>query len=242
MELLIKLLLAHFLCDFIFQPDRWIDEKNEKRLKSFKLYLHSFIYGLFAWLLVFDIKFWKLAVILIISHLVIDFMKVIFQRETTKRSWFLADQLLHLLVLAIVWFYSARKSVNIWLVWNINNLIILTMLVFITKPASVIIRTVISRWAPSMESDVSVSLEHAGEYIGILERFIAFIFILLNHWEGVGFLITAKSVFRFGDIKNASDRKMTEYFLIGSLLSYGLAILSGIIAKWLLSMSNILAT
>ncbi len=239
MELLIKLLLAHLLCDFIFQPDRWIDEKNEKRLKSFKLYLHAFIYGMVAWLLVFDIKFWKPAVILIISHLVIDYIKIIFQKEKTKRLWFFADQLLHLLVLGIVWFFCVEKTINISSVWNSTNLIIITMLVFVTKPSSVVIRTVISRWAPSMESDGSVSLEHAGEYIGILERFIAFAFILLNHWEGVGFLITAKSVFRFGDIKNASDRRMTEYFLIGSLLSYGIAILTGIITKWLLSYNNI---
>lgn len=239
MALLIKLLLAHFLCDFVFQPNGWIDEKNEKKIKSFKLYLHAFIYGMVAWLFVFDIRFWKQAIILVISHLFIDMVKTIFQRETTKRAWFIADQLLHLFVLAIVWFFSVKTSVNISSFWNTHTLIIFTMLVFVTKPASVIIRTVISRWTPSVESNGAVSLEHAGEYIGILERFIAFAFILLNHWEGVGFLITAKSVFRFGDIRNASDRKMTEYFLIGSLLSYGIAIFSGIITKWLLSNSVI---
>jgi hypothetical protein len=42
---------------------------------------------------------------------------------------------------------------------------------------------------------------------GYLERLFVFVFILTDHWEGVGFLIAAKSVFRFGDLKESKDRK-----------------------------------
>jgi hypothetical protein len=45
----------------------------------------------------------------------------------------------------------------------------------------------------------------------------------------VGFLITAKSVFRFGNLKESKDRQLTEYILIGTLLSFGIAIITGII-------------
>ncbi|VTP98075.1 Uncharacterised protein [Sphingobacterium daejeonense] len=31
--------------------------------------------------------------------------------------------------------------------------------------------------------------------------------------EGVGFLLAAKSIFRFGDLTNAKDTKFTEYVL-----------------------------
>lgn len=72
------------------------------------------------------------------------------------------------------------------------------------------------------------SLEQAGKYIGILERLFVFVFILINQWEAIGFLIAAKSVFRFGDLSNAKDRKLTEYILIGTLMSFGLAIAIGI--------------
>jgi len=44
----------------------------------------------------------------------------------------------------------------------------------------------------------------------------------------VGFLLTAKSVFRFGDLKESKDRKLTEYILIGTLLSFGIAIIVGL--------------
>ena len=69
------------------------------------------------------------------------------------------------------------------------------------------------------------ALSHAGAYIGMLERLFIFGFIVIQYWEGIGFLLAAKSVFRFGDLSRAEDRKLTEYILIGTLLSFGLAIL-----------------
>jgi len=56
-----------------------------------------------------------------------------------------------------------------------------------------------------------------------------FFFIISGHWEGVGFLLAAKSIFRFGDLKGAGERTLTEYVLIGTLLSFGLAMLVGVV-------------
>ena len=46
-----------------------------------------------------------------------------------------------------------------------------------------------------------------------------------------GLLIAAKSVFRFNDLKESNNRKWTEYILIGTLLSFGLAILTGLLVR-----------
>ena len=73
------------------------------------------------------------------------------------------------------------------------------------------------------------SLPNAGKYIGIIERLFVLIFIILGRWEAIGLLITAKSVFRFNDLKESNSRKLTEYILIGTLLSFGLAIMTGLI-------------
>ena len=73
------------------------------------------------------------------------------------------------------------------------------------------------------------SLQSAGKYIGMLERLFVFAFFASGHPEGVGFLIAAKSVFRFGDLKEAKSRKLTEYVLIGTLVSFGIAMITGII-------------
>jgi hypothetical protein len=72
------------------------------------------------------------------------------------------------------------------------------------------------------------SLPNAGKYIGIIERLFVLVFILLGRWEAIGLLITAKSVFRFNDLKESNNRKLTEYILIGTLVSFGLAILAGL--------------
>jgi hypothetical protein len=78
------------------------------------------------------------------------------------------------------------------------------------------------------------SLENAGQLIGMIERVLVLVFIFVGQWEGVGFLLAAKSVFRFGDLKDARDTKLTEYVLIGSLLSFGMAIITSLIALALL--------
>ena len=59
-----------------------------------------------------------------------------------------------------------------------------------------------------------------------------FCFIITNHFEAIGFLLAAKSIFRFGDLKEAKDRKLTEYVLIGTLLSFGIAILIGLLVEF----------
>ena len=43
MILLIKLLLAHIIGDFFLQPEKWVKEKEKKKLKSEKLYFHDTI-------------------------------------------------------------------------------------------------------------------------------------------------------------------------------------------------------
>jgi len=44
--------------------------------------------------------------------------------------------------------------------------------------------------------------------------------------------LAAKSIFRFGDLKEAKDRKLTEYVLVGTLLSFGIALLVGHLAQF----------
>lgn len=73
-----------------------------------------------------------------------------------------------------------------------------------------------------------------GKYIGILERLFVFIFVVTNHWEAIGFLLAAKSIFRFGDLRDSKDIQLTEYVLIGTLISFGLALLSGMVVVNLL--------
>ena len=63
--------------------------------------------------------------------------------------------------------------------------------------------------------------ENAGSVIGYLERSLVYIFLILQLPSMVGFLLTMKAVYRFGDIQgdNNSKMKISEYFIIGTMTS-----------------------
>ena len=239
MILFLKLLLAHLIGDFFLQPDKWVADKEFKKHKSQKLYWHVFLHFALIMLLVWDISFAAMAVGISIVHGITDFFKLRYQNNHNRRMLFFIDQLIHILVLAFATFLWLDIPVSIEKIFLLNNLLVLTGFVFLSEPCSIIVKTFISKWTDftQIKSDVlqTVSLQNAGKIIGILERFLVFIFILVQHWEAVGFLITAKSVFRFSDLKQAQDRKLTEYILIGTLSSFGVAIVTAIVVRTLMS-------
>lgn len=229
MILLLKLLLAHLIGDFILQPASWVNAKEQKKLKAWQLYVHVIIHFMLVMAIVWDIYFWPWALILSGSHLIVDALKISFQRERTKRLLFFLDQTLHILVIyAVVCFYY-NYFPELTLFNDPNILLFITCIAFLTTPVSAAIKFFIARWTPHMSDGDEESLESAGKYIGILERLFVFAFFASGHPEGVGFLIAAKSVFRFGDLKEAKSRKLTEYVLIGTLVSFGVAMLTGIL-------------
>lgn len=228
MILLIKLILAHLIGDFLLQPSSWIAAKEKKKLAAFQLYLHVFIHWWLIMLLVWDISFLKWAVLITVIHFITDTIKLYLQKTHTKRTWFFTDQLIHLLSIWFIYCWYKGYTHPNWAVFNEHILLLITLLIFLTTPASIIIKTFIAKWAPD-GNEKDQSLQHAGKYIGFLERLLVFVFLIFNHWEAVGFLLAAKSIFRFGDLKESKDRKLTEYVLIGTLLSFGIALLTGIL-------------
>lgn len=228
----IKLILAHLLGDFTLQPDSWVADKENYKLKSKFLYLHVLIHTVLSLIFLWDLQLWWVAILVGISHFIIDTAKLTFQNVKTKKRWFFIDQVLHVLVIAGISFYFGEFDISF--LQNQEFLKIIMAALFLTTPASIFIKLLLSSWTPSPDGPNTIqteSLTSAGKYIGILERLLVFTFIMVNHWEGVGFMVAAKSVFRFSDLAQAKQRKLTEYVLIGTLLSFGLAVLTGIIIK-----------
>tara|TARA_R110001583_G_scaffold132352_1_gene284327 strand:- start:1865 stop:2581 length:717 start_codon:yes stop_codon:yes gene_type:complete len=229
MMILIKLLLAHIIGDFFLQPQKWVAEKEAKKLKSPKLYLHVLIHVIVTSIILWNASLWKIIIIIGVSHLIIDATKLLIQKKKTKHILFFIDQLLHLLVIFISYFFFSENKLDIENILTETNLLLVVCLMFLTIPSSIIMKNIFIKWNISELTKNNESLEDAGKYIGILERTLVFIFIIFGHWEAVGFLITAKSVFRFGDLKDSKHRQLTEYILIGTLISFGIAIITGII-------------
>ncbi|MVO09893.1 DUF3307 domain-containing protein [Flavobacterium sp. TP390] len=235
MILIVKLILAHIIGDFILQPEKWVKAKEDKKLKAWQLYVHILIHGIITTLLLANTKYTKLILCIMISHLIIDFIKLHFQKEQTKTLWFIVDQIAHIAIIAFLGIYWLNKETEV-LAWIISDTFILitTAVLFLTVPMSITINTLIKPWTESLTNEKNLELKNAGKYIGILERILIFIFIITKHWEAVGFLLATKSVFRFGDLKESSERKLTEYILIGTLLSFGAAIIVALLVTSLL--------
>jgi hypothetical protein len=62
---------------------------------------------------------------------------------------------------------------------------------------------------------------NAGLYIGWLERFLVLTALFLQSPATVGFILAAKSIARYPELKSV---RFAEYFLIGTLLSVAIAI------------------
>lgn len=233
LNLFITLLLAHFIGDFLLQPSTWVTDKEQKKWASKYLYFHIAIHALVLIILLqFNFKYAWAILLITGSHYIIDLIKLILKDKINPRWLFALDQIAH--VLMIVWAVSIYEPISFSLenLYNPKVLLAATCVIFVTTVSSVIMKTIISKWA--LEENNEGSLKDAGAYIGMLERLFVFAFIVMNYWEGIGFLIAAKSVFRFGDLSKAKDRKLTEYILIGTLLSFGLAIGCGLMFRYII--------
>ncbi|WP_421774756.1 DUF3307 domain-containing protein [Gracilimonas sp.] len=232
-DLFLMLVLAHLLGDFLLQPTHWIEKRRQKKWKAGPLYLHGFVHIALAfgalWVGGFS-SFWFLALMIGGTHILIDPIKAFAKK---KRLSFFLDQMIHLLVTAlsmlIISDFNFPEISLSSIVWKV-----IVAFVFVTKPASILIDQLLPEdWGPQPSAkEIKAQqddngLENAGEYIGILERLLILGFILTNNWSGIGFLLAAKSVFRFSDLQKAEQRKQTEYIMIGTLLSFSLAIVAG---------------
>lgn len=230
MILLIKLILAHLIGDFLLQPSAWVDSKLKRKIASPHLYLHCMLHGVLVLALLWDLDYWLLAVWIAVIHGAIDLLKIYLQKNKNAGWWFLADQALHLISLLALWAIWERPRLELFDWMQSPTLwLYLTAFLFLSFAVGFGIQVVMANWTSDIQKEKNKSLAEAGRYIGILERLLTFVFIVTDHWEAVGFLLAAKSVFRFGDLKESKDRKLTEYILIGTLLSFGIAILTGLL-------------
>lgn len=223
--ILIKLFLAHIIGDFFLQPKGWIDEKQQKKWKSKYLLLHVVIHFFLIMMVLWDFSYWPIALLITGLHWVIDAGKLTFQNELNNTALFIADQVAHISVLIVVWIVFWEQNLE-WLLSS-HSLIIIVGFLLLTSPVAILMNVLMGRWQTEINENNDASLSKGGLYIGILERLFIYLSVLAGYIQIIGFLIAAKSIFRFGDLTRAKDRKLTEYIVIGTLLSFLIAMLTG---------------
>ena len=218
----IKLLCAHLFTDFILQP------RDIKTATQVHVLTHSAIHAAVAYIVVADWSCWIIPLTIFLTHLIIDSVarKLVVRSSITS---FLTTQGLNIAAIGLLWFVLYGKSADAFC-WNAlcsaNVWAVLAAYILMLRPSSIFLSLLLSKWAPASLN--TQSLPNAGKWIGYIERTLILTFILVGSLECVGFLLTAKSVFRFGELNKAKEIRTTEYVLIGTLASFAIAILIGI--------------
>ncbi len=247
-ETFIALLFAHTLADFVFQND-WIVRNKRNPLA---LGLHGLIVGLTAVAATGALHPALLALALV--HVGIDVGKVILTsvwKSSAGFAPFMIDQALHLVSLvALTLWMPDLWSQGLWspgaIVTGDNSgilgtgiwaddvtlpvsylpatMALLTGLILATRAGGFAVGLLMEPFGPHLgKGDAGKSLPGAGRVIGYLERGLIFALVLFGQAQGVGLLIAAKSILRFGAVKD--DRRLSEYVIIGTLASFGWALI-----------------
>lgn len=234
-NLLIRLLIAHIISDFVLQTNRMV---QDKKWFSWTMLSHISIIFVMTFLLS---GLWQISLAIAIIHWITDGLKVQFTIKYPQKEslLFITDQLVHAITIAVVWFWhfnlhdKIQRTISlpftnykfsllflgyIWLIYPVGYLI-----KFITK-------NIAHTNTPNPGAQANV--EHGGKLIGQFERIIILTLVLLDQYEAIGFLITGKSIIRFAD--HNSDLR-SEYVLVGTMMSYAIAILTGVVINFLLS-------
>ena len=214
-ETFTALLLAHLIADFVAQTTWMVRHKTNPGV----LALHGLhVFALTAAALGGALT---LALIITLVHLAIDLVKLRLLPPTLAA--FLTDQAAHIATLAVVAYWVPNAfAQGLWPPMPpgvLTGAILLCGLILATLAGGPAVGLLM---APYKDATGAKGLENAGRTIGLLERALIFLMILIGEPAGIGFLIAAKSILRFDTVSR--DRQVSEYVIIGTLASFGWAL------------------
>lgn len=232
-ETFLVLLTGHLIGDFVLQTRYILEHKKNPAVLSLHVGLVTLSSAalLGAW-------HGPILGIIFITHLLMDAVKVYLLPSTA--STFLFDQAVHVLVMiGVTLVYPMAFHNGAWpallseaqLAEFLRLVTLGSGLVAGIRVGGIFIdiatQSLVDQLSDSPE--LTRGLKHGGRYIGWLERALIMLLYFIGEPSGIGLLLTAKSILRFGEIKNSSHRKLTEYIIIGTLMSFGWALLAAVL-------------
>jgi hypothetical protein len=229
-ETAVALLFAHLAADFLLQSDAMVRGKRRPMV----LLAHIAIVAVTAWAFL-GLPLQPGAVAFVAgSHLLIDAAKIRFAGPGFRP--FALDQAAHLAMIAV----AATAFPGTWEagLWARPELLA-ALPEAADLPRALLLASglVASVWAGehavgALMSGVHLppdpttdpSLPQGGRLIGKLERLMIYTLVLAGEIGGIGLLIAAKSILRFGEIQSGTTRLIAEYVIIGTLASFAWAL------------------
>lgn len=238
-DILIQLVAAHLLAEFILQPATMV----KRKVRPDWLLLHSVIVAAVSVLLTGRTSLPLIGGVLC-SHFLIDMLRVHAFGESPIA--FLVDQALHLT--ALLFIAVAFRETDTLSLWGqvltpqqqrvaMRILILAAGYILCCSFGGVLIAGLVTRLLPEQPDE---GIAGAGRVIGLLERAIVMTLILADAMSGIGFLIAAKSILRFGQSSRGgetdvrAERRASEYIIIGTFLSFGWGLVTALLTVQLL--------
>ena len=221
------LIAVHMVGDFFLQPD-WL---VQRKTKFPYILLHAAIHGALAYLALQAWRCWQIPVLVLAIHAIIDWLKQYSKSDTVVA--FVMDQVGHVLgLLLLAWMLANRTHLS---AFDGRGF---TAIVFAGGFTATVFGSgfLIAKFAKRLVEENGLELDglrNGGKLIGQLERALIFLFIFISQPAGIGFLVAAKSILRF---EEAKKQKLAEYVLIGTLLSFSLAVALSSATKWALTL------
>jgi hypothetical protein len=235
---LFALVFSHLLSDFIFQSDILVKRKHSTiyREKCLALFIHTFVFFCLAIVLLIPTGLtWlgvRITIMIALSHFVIDFIKTLADPQRSNILVFLIDQILHLIAIVFFIYYFLGFTFSFSnFTSSLTSLQRLYLagcyIILITSFSNVIIQIVLAPIKKTID-DSNVNIK-VGRYIGSLERVLTVIAITAGAYELLVALYGSKAAIRFGQAKDNSD--FADYYILGTLISVLLGILTGLAVK-----------
>jgi hypothetical protein len=238
----LAILLAHLLGDFPFQTSSLVRRKQHGSaayVQHGAIHLATLLACIAAFAgprLLLSARFCLGLGAYMVAHITIDILKQRLVRRSKvgdSPKLFFCDQLLHLVTVVVLAWWLVRpswadlKSQLAWSSQTTDRVLEATVVyVAVIFAGGYVIRYLTRNLAASAapKAETPEQLRNAGMYIGWLERLLVITALLMQSPAMVGLILTGKSIARFPELKE----RFAEYFLIGTLLSFTLALLGGL--------------
>ncbi|HCA46520.1 MAG TPA: hypothetical protein DEP45_03895 [Armatimonadetes bacterium] len=150
------------------------------------------------------------------------------ERRMESCGYLIAEQVAATSLLVASIAYLAGPESGAWLArlagLPLQGAAVLTGMLFMWWTLSDAVGLLARQYLPEDKGGDLAGTPGAGALIGRLERALILVLVLANVPSGIGFLIAAKSVLRFGEVTQPGNRSLAEYVLIGTLASFALGV------------------
>lgn len=236
--LLLKLVTAHLLGDFLFQTARMASDKRRASVFLRHLAVHGVLLVAVGLSERGGFTLWLGLLLVFAAHGAIDAWSRLRARSLTV---LVADQALHLasFVAAVA---IARPEELESALWRIRVALgdpsvywLAAGFVTAVWAGAIVVGRWVEPFATVLEADSGdprPGLRRAGRAIGLFERALIFVAILVRVESLVGFVIAAKALLRLPEARESSQRALAEYYLVGSLASAAWAVIVALVVRW----------